>query len=421
MQGVLAVGHLQGMGDGREYGGHHIQRDIVVHLVDDLCERLTLDVFHDHVGTAALHGAVVHGDDIRIGQLRDGASLLQAGDVLEQIQLVFGVGFGLFGDDPRGAHAAQMAHVHRFGIGGGPGSIGRLFHHSLRLIEHLGGVARLAAHPTREARRPAPPTGEVGRGGVPGNEGVPPFVFGCLSIKIICTSDIDRVIVRITEVVPVLPGRHPLGGAPGHRGRGPAPTALVAGRQEIGVGGEGGRRRAASRIARGGTHACTGGRDCTRARIPTSDPRLGARCPCFYLFQIRRHARLESLEASSGQLVFGKLDALDSHIALEMRVESVHHRAVTAGAGLVDDAIAIEYEGGSCHRGKTSLGYVSGVFSRCGHSTIETSPMRWRFRGKRTAGDGRARAPTWQLGSLVTARSPKHDKLFSIFGQKVEL
>ena len=139
------------------------------------------------------------------------------------------------------------------------------------------------------------------------------------------------------------------------------------------------------------------------------------------LFQIGRHARFESLEARSSQLVLGKLDALDSHIALEMRVESVHHRAVTAGAGLVDDAIAIEYEGGSCHRGKTSLGYVSGVFSRCGHSTIETSPMRWRFRGKRTAGDGRARAPTWQLGSLVTARSPKHDKLFSIFGQKVEL
>lgn len=94
MQGVLAVGHLQGMGDGRKHGGHHIQRDIVVHLVDDLRERLALDVFHDHVGAAAFHGAVVHGDDIRIGQLRDGASLLQAGDVLEQIQLVFGVGSG---------------------------------------------------------------------------------------------------------------------------------------------------------------------------------------------------------------------------------------------------------------------------------------------------------------------------------------
>lgn len=154
MQGVLAVGHLQGMGDGRKHGGHHIQRDIVVHLIDDLRERLALDVFHDHVGAAAFHGAVVHGDDIRIGQLRDGASLLQAGDVLEQIQLVFGVGFGLFGDDPRGAHAAQMAHVHRFGIGGGPGSIGRLFHHSLRLIEHLGGVARLAV--TRPVRRAGP-------------------------------------------------------------------------------------------------------------------------------------------------------------------------------------------------------------------------------------------------------------------------
>ena len=199
MQGVLAVGHLQGMGDGRKHGGHHIQRDIVVHLIDDLRERLALDVFHDHVGAAAFHGAVVHGDDIRIGQLRDGASLLQAGDVLEQIQLVFGVGFGLFGDDPRGAHAAQMAHVHRFGIGGGPGSIGRLFHHSLRLIEHLGGVARLAAHPTREARRPAPPTGKVGRGGVPGNEGVLPLPFAFH-------------VFFGGGIVPLFPGRHLLGG-----------------------------------------------------------------------------------------------------------------------------------------------------------------------------------------------------------------
>ena len=169
---------------------------------------------------------------------------------------------------------------------------------------------------------------------------------------------------------------------------------------------DGARRGPPGNRGRRGRHPPT---SCQQDR-PRRRPSLH-RCP---------RLRFESLEARSGQLVFGKLDALDSHIALEMRVESVHHRAITAGAGLIDDAIAIEYERGSCHRGKTSLGYVSGVFSRCGHSTIETSPMRWRFRGKRTAGDGRARAPTWQLGSLVTARSPKHDKLFSIFGQKVE-
>ena len=162
-------------------------------------ERLALDVFHDHVGTAALHGAVVHGDDIRIGQLRDGASLLQAGDVLEQIQLVFGVGFGLFGDDPRGAHAAQMAHVHRFGIGGRVSGIGRLFYHGLGFVGHLGGVARLAAHPTREARRPAPAAGKVGRGGVPGDERVLPLPFAFH-------------VFFGGGIVPLFPGRHLLGG-----------------------------------------------------------------------------------------------------------------------------------------------------------------------------------------------------------------
>ncbi len=131
---VCRRGPPQGMGDGRKHGGHHIQRDIVVHLIDDLRERLALDVFHDHVGAAAFHGAVVHGDDIRIGQLRDRASLFQAGDVLEQIQLVFGVGLGLFSDDPRGAHAAQMAHVHRFGIGGRVSGIGCLFYHGLGFV-----------------------------------------------------------------------------------------------------------------------------------------------------------------------------------------------------------------------------------------------------------------------------------------------
>ena len=199
MQGVLAVGHLQGMGDGRKHGGHHIQRDIVVHLIDDLRERLALDVFHDHVGAAAFHGAVVHGDDIRIRQLRDRASLFQAGDVLEQIQLVFGVGLGLFSDDPRGAHAAQMAHVHRFGIGGRVSGIGCLFYHGLGFVGHLGGVARLAAHPTREARRPAPPTGKVGRGGVPGNEGVLPLPFAFH-------------VFFGGGIVPLFPGRHLLGG-----------------------------------------------------------------------------------------------------------------------------------------------------------------------------------------------------------------
>ena len=80
MKNLVFVGIAKRRRHAVEYGGHHVKRDAVPQLCEQLAQRESVHVFHDEIGEIVVYLEVVDGDDMGACQKRRRSGLVKAGE-----------------------------------------------------------------------------------------------------------------------------------------------------------------------------------------------------------------------------------------------------------------------------------------------------------------------------------------------------